>query len=561
MAPTSRAATPVPAAIPAPALLEALPDTVVVADGAGRIAYVNPAVRALLGHDPADLTGRSLTVLMPERLRGGHGAGFSRFRRTGVGELVGSTTQVPALHADGREIPIDLTLSRLDPVPGADPDGAVVVAVLRDAGATILLERQLQVSRYLTATLRVTAALTEAPDADVAFQRLLPNLCAELDWDCATLWQPDEAATRLAYAGIWAVPGVDVSALHAAKLHRTAVHGQGLPGMTWRRKAPVVVEDLQSAPESLGAAAARAAGFRTGVAFPVLRGEQLLAVVELFSREPRPVPAELLEVLAHAGRQIGQFLGRLRAESEVRELADTLQRSLLPSLLPVVPGLELAARYQPGGGSVLVGGDTYDVAPLPDGRWMVLIADVCGTGAEAAAVTALTRHTARAAAANSGDPADVLAAVHAALLHEQAGGPLRFVTACCLVLEPADGAVRARLSIAGHPRPLLRRDGSWEEVGVVGRPLGVGEDTSFQAVTVHLDPGASLVLYTDGVTEARDAAGVQLGEDGLVDVLGRPGLVSPQRIVDTIAATVAERVHGSRHEADDLAVLALTVPS
>jgi len=251
----------------------------------------------------------------------------------------------------------------------------------------------------------------------------------------------------------------------------------------------------------------------------------------------------------------------LRAESEMRELADTLQRSLLPSLLPTVPGLDLAAQYRPGGGSALVGGDTYDVVPLPDGRWMVLIADVCGTGAEAAAVTALTRHTARAAAATSGDPADVLAAVHAALLHEQGDGPLRFVTAVCLVLEPgAGGPVAGRLSIAGHPRPLLRRPEGWAEIGRVGRPLGVGEDARFESVSLVLEPGSSLVLYTDGVTEARDPAGVQLGEEGLVRLLSLPGPDAASCIAQTIATAVAERVAGSRYEADDLAVLALCVP-
>ena len=548
------------AEVPAAPLLEALPDTVVVADADGRIAYVNAAVAGLLGHRPAELVGRSLTVLMPERYRDGHGAGFARFRRTGEGKLVGATTQVPALHADGREIAIDLTLSRLQPDPAVGPDGAVVVGVLRDASATILLERQLEVSHYLAATLRVSTALTEAPDADAAFERLLPSLCAELGWDCATLWQPDEAAGRLAYAGIWGVAGVDVAALHAAKLHLTFTRGQGLPGLTWRRQTPVVIEDLQTAPEPFGAAAARAAGFRTGVAFPVLRGDTLLGVCELFTRQPRPVPEELLEVLGNAGRQIGQFLGRLRAESEVRELADTLQRSLLPSMLPTVPGLELAAQYRPGGGSALVGGDTYDVVPLPDGRWMVLIADVCGTGAEAAAVTALTRHTARAAAATSGDPADVLAAVHAALLHEQADGPLRFVTAACLVLEPDTTPVRGQLSIAGHPRPLLRRPEGWEEVGVVGRPLGVGDDARFESVALTLPPGSSLVLYTDGVTEARDATGEQLGEEGLVRLLAQPGSDAASCIAGTIATAVEARTAGSPYEADDLAVLAITVP-
>jgi PAS domain S-box-containing protein len=549
----------VPESIPggaAASLLASLPDTVVAADADGRIVYVNHAVTDLLGHDPADVVGLPLTAIMPDRFRRGHGAHVTRFLTTGEGELVGNTTQLPALHADGHEVPIDVTLGRAD-LPEI---GGAVVAVLRDASTTILLERQLQVSRYLAATLRVTAALTEAPDADVAFERLLPNLCAELDWDCATLWQPDETGQRLTYGGIFAVPGVDVAALHAAKQVLTFRRGQGLPGTTWRRLAPVSIEDLQSAPAPFGAAAARSAGFRTGVAFPVLRGDTLLGVCELFTRQPRPVPPELLDVLGNAGRQIGQFLGRLRAESEVRELADTLQRSLLPSMLPSVPGLELAARYRPGGGSALVGGDTYDVVPLPDGRWMVLIADVCGTGAEAAAVTALTRHTARAAVASSGDPAEVLAAVHSALLHEQAGGPLRFVTAACLVLEPGPGTVRARLSIAGHPRPLLRGADGWAEVGVVGLPLGVGDEPRLESVAVALEPGASLVLYTDGVTEARDAEGTQFGEEGLVRLLTRPGPAAAECIVATIAAAVAERVSGSRYEADDLAVLAITVP-
>jgi serine phosphatase RsbU (regulator of sigma subunit) len=190
---------------------------------------------------------------------------------------------------------------------------------------------------------------------------------------------------------------------------------------------------------------------------------------------------------------------------------------------------------------------------------MVLIADVCGTGAEAAAVTALTRHTARAAAAGSGDPAEVLAAVSAALLHEQSGGPLRFVTAACLVLEPGHGRVQGRLGIAGHPRPLLRRPEGWEEVGVVGRPLGV-DDGRYESVAVDLTPGSSLVLYTDGVTEARDAGGTQLGEEGLIRLLSRPGPDAADCIAEAIAAAVDERVGGSRYEADDLAVLAITVP-
>jgi phosphoserine phosphatase RsbU/P len=546
--------------VPAESLLDALPDTVVVADAGGRVAYVNDAVHALLGHDPAALLGRPLEVLMPERFRGAHGAGFSRFHMTGEGELVGATTQVPALHASGREVAIDLTLARLDPEPGAGSDAAVVVAVLRDAATTILLERQLQVSRYLAATLRVTAALTEAPNSDDAFQRLLPTLCTELDWDAAVLWEADEHSGRLLHAGTWTAPGEEVPALQDATPGSFGP-GEGVPGLVRRTRAPVVVDDLWDDPRFLRREAARADDVRTAVAFPVLHGESVLGVCELFSRTQRTVPRELTEVLGHAGRQIGQFLGRLRAESEMRSLAETLQRSLLPSHLPSVPGLELASRYRAGGGPALVGGDTYDVMPLPDGRWMALVADVCGTGAEAAALTALTRHTARAASA-AGRPAAVLAAVNTALLHEQGAGPLRFVTAVCLVLEDGPAGRRAGISIAGHPLPLLRTaDGEVVALGEPAAPLGVDAATVFTDLTVDLPAGSTLLLYTDGVTEARDDAGEQLGEDRLQRLLAGPCCTSAEGTVAAVAAAVEAQVTGSRHEADDMALLALTVPA
>ncbi|MGY2003579.1 SpoIIE family protein phosphatase [Blastococcus sp. SYSU DS1024] len=545
--------------VPAATLLAALPDTVVVADSGGRVTYVNPAVSRLLGYSPADLLGRDLTEIMPPRFRAGHSGHITRFLTTGRGELVGNTTQLPALHVDGHEVSIDVTLARVEPYPGAGPAESCIVGVLRDASTTILLERQMQVSRYLAATLRVTAALTEAPDADVAFEQLLPTLCTELDWDAALLWQADSEHGRLVHAGTWAAPGADVPALAADAPRRVFRRGEGLPGRAWLQRVPVVVEDLATDPRVVRRDVARADGLSTGVAFPVLSGDTLLAVCELFSTQSRPVPPELLEVLGHAGRQIGQFLARLRAESVVRDLADTLQRSLLPSLLPTIPGVELAARYRAGGDSALVGGDTYDVTPLPDGRWMVLIADVCGTGAEAAAVTAVTRHTARAAA--TGSPAEILRAVNTALLHEQGSAPLRFVTACCLVLELAEPGHRVRLAVAGHPLPVVSdADCDARPVGTAGPPLGIDAEVELTETTLHLPPGSTLVLYTDGVTEARDDAGRQFGEDALLRVVAGAPVADPEAVVGAISAAVEAQLAGSRYEPDDLAVLALAVP-
>jgi phosphoserine phosphatase RsbU/P len=550
--------------VPPEHLLDALPDAVVVADAQGCITYANPAIRTLLGHDPSALIGHPLMRSLPQRFQPDGDGGTLRPQSAGQGELLGRTTQLPVLHAAGHEVVVDLSLARLEPFPGAPADQRSIVCVLRDASATILLERQLQVSRYLDATLRVTAALTEAADADVAFQRLLPTLCTELDWDAAVLWETDDHSGRLVHAGTWTAPGEEVPALRG-ETRRTFGRGEGLPGLVRLERVPLVVEDLWTDPRFLRGQAARADDVRTGVAFPVLRGETVLGVCELFSREQRTVPPELVEVLAHAGRQIGQFLGRLRAESEVRELAETLQRSLLPSHLPTVPGAQLAARYRAGGGSALVGGDTYDVMPLPDGRWMLLIADVCGTGAEAAALTALTRHTARAASA-AGCPAAVLEAINTALLHEQGrgrgAGPLRFVTACCLVLERSAEGHRIGISNAGHPLPVLRTvDGTTVPLGSPGLPLGVSADAGLHDLTVELPPGSTVLLYTDGVTEARDDAGEQFGEDALRRVVAGPGCEDAEGAVSAVMAAVEAQLTTSRYEADDLALLALTVPA
>jgi serine phosphatase RsbU (regulator of sigma subunit) len=192
---------------------------------------------------------------------------------------------------------------------------------------------------------------------------------------------------------------------------------------------------------------------------------------------------------------------------------------------------------------------------------MVLIADVCGTGAEAAAMTALTRHTARAAASVPGAcAADVLAAVNTALLREPSE-PLRFVTACCLVLADDGDGHRITVSVAGHPLPLLREAcGSVVEVGAPGMPLGVLPGVAFAETELRLPPGATLVLYTDGVTEARDDAGTQFGDDGLRRVLAALPSGDVKRTVAAVSAAVEAQLTGSRYEADDLAVLALAVP-
>lgn len=240
-------------------------------------------------------------------------------------------------------------------------------------------------------------------------------------------------------------------------------------------------------------------------------------------------------------------------------LARTLQESLLPPHLPDVPGLEVAARYLPAGTGESVVGDFYDVFQAGRSSWGVVMGDVCGKGVEAAKVTALARYTIRAAAMRSSRPSEVLAQLNEAML-AQSDSDERFVTAVYATLRPTRGQVMARLCSGGHTPALLRRaDGRVKHVGRPGTILGVLPEPDLTDVGVGLRPGDLLLLYTDGVTEARRADGELFGEERLIELLrGAEGLDAVE-----VAATVEKAVteFGGSAPNDDTAVLVLRVGS
>ncbi|MEU2404890.1 PP2C family protein-serine/threonine phosphatase [Streptomyces rubiginosohelvolus] len=184
----------------------------------------------------------------------------------------------------------------------------------------------------------------------------------------------------------------------------------------------------------------------------------------------------------------------------------SLQEHLLPSQLPAAAGWDLSASYEVGDPMLDVGGDFYDAVPRPDGSIALLIGDVCGRGAEAAALTGLARHTLRTLLEEGTDPGTALSRLNRALRQE---GASRFLTAVVVTMTPrADGTVRLTTCSAGHPRPLvLRADGSIGEVVSGGLLLGILDDVSYDSHEDSLAPGDTLVLFTDGLTESREADG------------------------------------------------------
>jgi phosphoserine phosphatase RsbU/P len=240
-------------------------------------------------------------------------------------------------------------------------------------------------------------------------------------------------------------------------------------------------------------------------------------------------------------------------------LAQTLQESLLPSRLPIIPGLQVAARYVAGGTGAEVLGDFYDVFPSVRGSWGMVVGDVCGKGVSAAKSTALARYTLRAEAHRETRPRLILAALNQALLEWLTDDP-RFLTAIYATVRPTAVGATVQICSGGHPLALVHRaDGRVQTFGQPGTLLGILHDPDLYDSRALLRPGDSLVLFTDGVTEARGHVDHELyGEDRLRDVIAGLGDMSAARIADTIQQAALAFSGGA--SSDDTVALVLKVP-
>ena len=265
---------------------------------------------------------------------------------------------------------------------------------------------------------------------------------------------------------------------------------------------------------------------------------------------------DAVAVYEELGWRTALALDNARLWDELSRVARSLQQSLLPPTLLQVPGVELAARYISAADG-MVGGDFYDAFATVDGTWAVVVGDVCGKGAEAAAVTALARHTLRAAALHTSCPEDVLLALNEAILRAELD--YRFCTVAYLSLEPTNGGVQVTVATGGHPLPILvRADGRVASFGHPGALLGVMDTPPIGQAVTTLGAGDMLVLYTDGVIEASRADDA-FGPDRLAALLaGCAGRDAPS-VAASVEAEVLRVQHGRVR--DDVAVLVARVPA
>lgn len=479
-----------------------------------------------------------------------------------------ATRAVPAL---GRRWEISVTpgSASTHALPAVIGIGGTILALL--AGAVVALshrrERTLQADRDLAELLAERDALlvdvgaaVDAAGSMAGRTQALAQLLAERLGDMCLMDQVDASGDLRRVAHAAQDPD------DTAKLALLPSPAQGSPQAdVVRRGRPVLIADIDD--DILRAASAtddefalrKSLGVRSAMLLP-LAAQGVVAgaiTVAIHGADGRRYSQDDLAFGAQLAQRASLALDNARLYESEHEIATTLQQALLPPRLPAPPGLEVGVRYRPAGTGVMVGGDFYDLFLGAEG-WIAVVGDVRGKGPRAAAVTALVRHTLRARASTDGIVA-ALGSVNAALRDEHDDELFCSLVAVEFTLDgdpPMSG--RLRTVTAGHPPPIvLRADRTLEELPARGRLLGPFDDPCIDAADTTLQPGDTILLYTDGLSEAR-RGGEQFGEGRLHDAVRaapRGSLTGLLTHVELEAVTFAQG-----RPQDDIALVALRLP-
>lgn len=486
------------------ALADSVPVLLWIAAADGRYVYLNERWSEFTGRAPADDLGDGWRDHVHPDDIGRFLVAFRRALKAGAG----FDAEYRLRAADGsyrwmldRGVPRD--------------DGGMV-------GACVDITDRARAERDITLLARVGEALDGSPGVEERLARLAELLVPAVA-DFCTIDILDETGLRLAACAHVDPDGAEQLATLGRNrgVRRDAPFGVGRVLRVGHAQLLTEVDLDAFAGDARSEEARRAIGRlapRSALVAPLHARSGILGVLCLaMSASGRGYDHKALELARQLGRRVGLAVDNARLYDQQHQIALTLQRSLLPPAMPSVRGIDFAARYIPMGAGQEVGGDFYDVFEAGS-AWAVVIGDVCGKGADAAALTSTLRHTMRTLARDDPPPSTVLTELNDALITER-GLDTRFSTAAYVRVMPRASGLSVAVASAGHPLPLLvRADGAVATLGTPGTLLGSFAQVRVHDAAVELLPGDSLVLFTDGVTEAR-ASGDIFGEQRLAELV------------------------------------------
>jgi hypothetical protein len=452
-----------------------------------------------------------------------------------------------------------LSYMHVSTIFGAVACVGVVLALLASAVIHLALKRVREQRRTLEFLIGATANLDSLDPAET-LRKIARTAVPEL----AELCVIDLLDRRGAIANTVAAavdPAVAAGVERLRKAHPLQINGSHPVAQVLSSGRPLVIHNLtdpvalrQTAQSDEHQRFMQDAGYRSAAVFPmVARGRTRGAISFLHVGSNARYQPDQLAVLEDLTGRAAMAFDNARLYAERAHVAQTLQRSLIPAALPAIPGLELASCFRPLGADNEVGGDFYDAFGDQESCWLV-VGDVCGKGAEAAALTGFLRHTTRALAREGMSPRHILSKVNRAMLDEGFDG--RFATAILAHLKLLEPQVELTIAAAGHPAALVfRAGGQVEECGGRGTLLGVFPDPVIQQVSTILMPNDTLALYTDGLLEAHAPHRIVTAQEIIDHLRGQASLSSAQNTIDALL----ELVGPADEVRDDVAVLAARV--
>jgi PAS domain S-box-containing protein len=539
------------------AILEGVADAVTAQSADGRLVYANDAAVRLLGFGSAEemLAAEPRAILDRFEMLDERGDPIPLDRLPGRRALAGEQPRPLTVRyrdlAGGDEV----RWSRVQSTPVFDADGAVRLAinVIEDISE---IKRAEEGHRFLSEASRVLASSLDYQDTLRAVARLaVPRIA---DWCAVDLADGDEI-DRVAVAHVDPAK-VELARAVQERYPPDPNSGTGVYGVLARGAAELYgeISDAmleRTARDEEHLRIMRSVGIESAMLVPMRLRDRVLGVISFVSSESgRRFDEQDLLLAEDLALRAAAAVENARLYETAASIARTLQSSLLPPVLPEIPAIELAAAYRPAGGGLEVGGDFYDVFSTAEDQWYAVVGDVCGKGAEAAAVTALARYTIRAAAVRRRSPSAILRWLSDAMLQQAGDEDGRFCTIACAHLDVSRSPPRVTIACGGHPLPLVvRADGTTEHVGAPGTLLGMVASPDLQDRTAELRGGDTLVLYTDGLTEAGAPARVWAPEE--LEATART--VAGGSAAATVDHLITAAVDSVPQPRDDVAVLAL----
>ena len=365
------------------------------------------------------------------------------------------------------------------------------------------LRSERRAARRLEAFFEISRSFSESMELEQTVEAVTRTAVELLGVDGAVLRMPEGRGDDLVARSVYIPDPRLASALHPILSRPQPVARLTGLGLGAARRAlvlePVTAEHLGGGHELLAPFLERGS---SAVVVPVVApasGDVIAALTVVALDPARVVDAETVEALRSLAAQAAFAIDNARLYQQQAGFADAMQRSLLPAAAPALPGLDVGSVYE-SSARLDVGGDVFDYATLPDGRLAVVVGDVTGKGIDAAADMAMTKFVFRSLAREHPEPGDFLHAANEVVVEEVQEG--KFVTLVYLTLDPQTGALGC--SSAGHPVPLLVcEDGRVLELQAAGLALGISPDQQYPEAWEQLDQGSAVVLFTDGVVEAR----------------------------------------------------------